>query len=189
MFGSALKVDFNFKQDSKTKNVHLPGKRWIDLRDFTLYKADDDKFGVDIQDAKVGIDNIAIYQNAEGTVVPLFEPNDKDVSRIEDLQKMPLSISIALNEHDSAWGHVLIEEGTNNGLSEFYEIRAQQNIIQIRQQNSGKVENSAMASIHRIIVTPREFKPVNTVCALKRNLKTVVPMYTASSNDISYFTI
>ena len=132
MFGSALKVDFAFEKDQKLKKIYFPDSRWIDLETHEVYH---DKAAFYKDNVEVGLDRgLNIYQNAKGTIIAYQEALITDVYTIEDLKMVPITLSIALDENDAAWGHVLLEEGTEaEGLTEFYEIKALKNIIQFRQ--------------------------------------------------------
>lgn len=105
MFGSAIKVDFNFNK-SPTKKIYFPETKWVDLNTFKVYQHTK-PFTENAIPA--GLDTVNMFQKGK-TIVALRDIANRPVLKVEDLKTVPLTLSVALDGGE-ANGQVYVEDG------------------------------------------------------------------------------
>lgn len=182
MYGSSILASFALNESQNMSTIYLPDYKWIDLTTMDTFKGYmGDKLTINVS---YGIeDPVHLYQNGISTIVAFTEETNV-TGTIEDLRNKPISLSVSLEGFLGGYaaGQVLIEESSNpaDNLYEFYEIKAIDNLISIKQQNNGTCSlNSSI--IDKIYVTFLE-KEINVSCALLNDMQTVQTLYVSSYN-------
>lgn len=98
MFGSALKVDFEFSSETK-KDVQFPrNSKWLDLNNFQAIVTPTYQ-GVTYT-IQTNFDyDVTIFQ-AVSTIVPLQDTKAYPVKKVEDLKEVPLLLSVTLDNSE-----------------------------------------------------------------------------------------
>lgn len=91
-----------------------------------------------------------------------------------------MSLSIALNTNQQATGFVLLEEGPLSlNMVEAYQVNVLSSSISFAKSNAGSCPTANMTQIEKIVITFLS-KPVNASCAMLKDMKTVVSLYTST---------
>lgn len=174
MFGSSIMMSFTLASNQTSRNVTFPKEAdWVNLRDFLeTYKGGQTyAFNTSLTAGTL------LFQKA-GTIVPISDPTVEN--QTTDVKNTPLILSIAL-EDNQAKGFLYLEEGIESDFkTEFYEIRAFDNVIQFKQQDIlGFNPTSNDTHIDQIVLTFAK-EPVNQACALMNDLHTVRAIKTSA---------
>ena len=164
MFGEALKVDFQFKQGESNKDVVFPSNsNWLEVFFHTFIAVEEQRNVTQF----ASLNYPMVYQK-EGTIIPIQHIIKTGARATSGLKSTPMRLTVLLDKDTTtAAGHVLVEDGKGN--QEFYELRATQEVISIKQQNEGMIDDSEAnknLEMIRVAAKPLTLANSNAACAV-----------------------
>eukprot|EP00347_Sterkiella_histriomuscorum_P006383 403352970 len=183
LFGQSIVVNLPLEQNSTNSTFYFPDYKLIDLNTMEVLRT---YIGQGIQvNVTYEDDKLNMYQKGVSSIIAFQNTTKYQVSKVEDLKNIPIIISVSMDgflQGGYAQGQIYLEQGQEQDFkTEFYEVKALDYIISIKQQNSGAAEQIGATSIEKIYISFLD-KQINQACAIMNDLSTVQQLYVASYN-------